>query len=81
MIESIQHETIRQQCQSINCLSGYHAHLVLFNKNEINPHVVKIIHNRKLIRLADPDLNVVIMQLAKLYQGAKSASINNFREG
>jgi len=63
VIESIQYETIRQQCLSFKSLSGFQAELIL-KQNKLCPHVVLIVNNGKLRRLADPDLNVIIMQLA-----------------
>lgn len=73
MKTEIQHETIRQQCKSLSELPGYKASLVLF-RDKINSHAVKIVKDNKLLRLADPDLDVIIMQLVHIYMRAKRAA-------
>lgn len=76
MKTEIQYETIRQQCKSLNEMSGYKAHLILFNKDKINSHAVKIVKKNKILRLSDPDLDVIIAQLAHIYLREKRAVTN-----
>ena len=79
MKTEIQHETIRQQCKSLSELPGYKANLVLF-RDKINSHTVKIVKNNKILRLSDPDLDVIIAQLAHIYLREKRAVTNYSRK-
>jgi len=66
----IQKETINQQCKSFE--NQMFAAVNLKEGNKLNPFFVSIWIKGDVYKLSDPDPNVIIAQLAKLYQTLKS---------
>ncbi len=71
MIDSYQKETIRQQCRSFEMASFMEP------TNKLCPHVAIVCVWAKVYRFSDPDLNVIIAQLAKLYKRMKNGNIHD----
>lgn len=70
MTRQLQCETIRQQCRSFLYLNGWSG-VFVEHEDELNPYVAQITKHGRLYKFSDPDPNVIIMQLSKLYQGAR----------